>query len=75
MKQAFIIMQIGNSDLDSVCEKAIIPALKACNLDPKRVDKHTKGQLLKSEIVESEENITETFNYILSVLVRGGLLP
>lgn len=51
MKQAFIIMQIGNTDLDIACEKAIVPALKSCGLDPKRVDKHTEGRLLKSEIV------------------------
>jgi len=44
-------MQIGNSDLDKVCEKAIVPALKSCGLDPKRVDKHNEGRLLKSEIV------------------------
>lgn len=52
MKQAFIIMQIGNPDLELVCEKAIVPALKSCGFDPKRVDKHTMGRLLKSEIVE-----------------------
>jgi hypothetical protein len=51
MKEAFIIMQIGNSDLDAVCANAIVPALKSCGLDPKRVDKHNEGQLLKSEIV------------------------
>jgi hypothetical protein len=51
MKGAFIIMQIGNSDLDTVCANAIVPALRSCGLDPKRVDKHNEGQLLKSEIV------------------------
>lgn len=51
MRQAFIIMQIGNPDLDIVCKKAIIPALESCGLDPKRVDKHSEGRLLKSEIV------------------------
>lgn len=51
MKQAFIIMQIGNSDLDIVCRDAIVPALEACSLDPKRVDKHNQGHLLKSEVV------------------------
>lgn len=51
MGQAFIIMQIGNEELDRVCEKAIVPALKACGLDPKRVDKHNEGGLLKSEII------------------------
>lgn len=51
MRQAFIIMQIGNPDLDIVCKEAIVPALKSCDLDPKRVDKHNVGRLLKSEIV------------------------
>lgn len=44
-------MQIGNPELDRMCAKAIVPALKACGLDPKRVDKHNKGGLLKSEII------------------------
>jgi len=51
MRQAFIIIQIGNPDLDMVCKEAIVPALKSCSLDPKRVDKHNEGRLLKSEIV------------------------
>ena len=44
-------MQIGNSELDQVCEQAIVPAMKARGLDPRRVDKHNQGGLLKSEIV------------------------
>ena len=51
MEQAFVIMQIGNPELDSVCERAIVPALQACGFDPKRVDKHNEGGLLKSEII------------------------
>ena len=51
MAQAFIIMQIGNTELDEVCEKAIVPAIEACSLDAKRVDKHNEGGLLKSEII------------------------
>lgn len=51
MEQAFIIMQIGNPDLDRVCKEAIVPALTDCGLDPKRVDKHNQGGLLKSEII------------------------
>lgn len=51
MKQAFVIMQIGNPDLDIVYKEAIAPALKSCNLNPIRVDKHNEGRLLKSEIV------------------------
>ena len=51
MVDAFIIMQIGNPELDSVCEQAIVPALDACGLEAKRVDKHNQGGLLKSEII------------------------
>ncbi len=32
MGSAFIIMQIGDGDLDKVCETAFVPALKACGL-------------------------------------------
>ena len=51
MAQAFIIMQIGNSEMDRVCAQALVPAIKACGLEPKRVDKHNQGGLLKSEII------------------------
>jgi len=56
MKQAFIIMQIGNPDLDIIFQDAIVPALKSCGFNPKRVDKHNEGRLLKSEIVEFIES-------------------
>jgi nucleoside 2-deoxyribosyltransferase len=51
MAQAFIVMQIGNAELEAMCAEAIVPALKACGFDPKRVDKHNQGGLLKSEII------------------------
>lgn len=56
MKQAFIIIQIGNIELDKICKEVIVPVLKSCGLDPKRVDKHTEGRLLKSEIVRFIES-------------------
>jgi hypothetical protein len=56
MGTAFIIMQIGNGDLDRVCETAFVPALKACGLEAKRVDKHNEGGLLKSEIIRFIES-------------------
>lgn len=56
MRTAFIIMQIGNPDLDTVCAEAIVPALKACEFDAKRVDKHNEGGLLKSEIIKFIES-------------------
>ncbi len=52
MSEAFVIMQIGNEDLDCVYEEAIVPAIKNCQLIPRRVDRHNKGRLLKSEIVK-----------------------
>ena len=52
MSEAFIIMQIGNKELDKVCEQAIVSAIEACGLEPKRVDKHNQGGLLKSEIID-----------------------
>lgn len=51
-------MQIGDKNLDAACAEAIAPALKACGLDPKRVDKHNEGRLLKSEIVGFIEGST-----------------
>jgi len=45
-------MQIGNPELEEVCSKAIVPALRNCGLDPKRIDKHNEGGLLKSEIIK-----------------------
>ena len=48
---AFIIMQIGDPQLDRMHDTAVVPAVRACGLEPKRVDKHNEGELLKSEIV------------------------
>lgn len=48
---AFVIMQIGNPELDLLCEQAIVPAVEACGLQARRVDKHNQGGLLKSEII------------------------
>ena len=46
-----MIMPIGNPELDKVAASAIVPAIIACGLDPKRVDKHNAGGLLKTEII------------------------
>lgn len=52
MKQAFIISQIGDPQIDHLCAHAIVPALESLEFDAKRVDKHNKGGLLKSEIIQ-----------------------
>lgn len=49
--QAFVIMQIGSPELDAVYEQVMVPALRGCGLEPKRVDRHTAGGLLYSEII------------------------
>ena len=51
-KIAFVIMQIGNPELDNLYKYYIKPAVEAYGFDVKRVDKHNKGELLKSEIVQ-----------------------
>jgi len=66
VKQAFIIMQIGNDKLDLVYRKAFVPALKESGFDPKRVDKHNRGGLLKSEIVD----FIETSDIIIADLTN-----
>lgn len=50
---AFLIMQIGNADMDSIYKNNIDPAIRKSGLDPKRIDKHNKGNLLKSEIIDN----------------------
>jgi len=54
--QGFIIIQIGNAQLEQLCGEAIVPAIRECDLEPKRVDKHTEGGLLKSEIIRFIED-------------------
>ncbi len=51
MGEGYVIMQIGDEDLDHVCDAAIFPAIAAAGLEPRRVDRHNEGDLLKSEIV------------------------
>src|ERR1051326_6108882 len=55
----FVIMQIGNKELDDLYQNFIAPALVSAGVEPKRVDKHNDGELLKPKIIEfiSEANI------------------
>jgi len=54
--RAFVILQIGSPHLDRVYELAIAPAIRACGLEPRRVDRDNRGGLLHSEIVELIED-------------------
>ena len=51
MRPGFVIMQIGNPELDRVYERAVAPALSASGFVPRRVDRHNRGGLLVSEII------------------------
>jgi hypothetical protein len=51
VQPGFVIMQIGNAQLDGLYERAVAPALSACGFAPRRVDRHNRGGLLVSEII------------------------
>lgn len=44
-------MQIGDEQLDQVCDEAMVPAIESAGFSARRVDRHNAGDLLKSEIV------------------------
>ncbi len=50
MKKAFMIMQIGNPDLDYMYENIYLPISKECGLSLFRVDKDNEGDLIKKTI-------------------------
>ncbi len=50
MRPGSVIMQIGNKQLDGIYEQVIAPAMRACDVEPRRVDKHNEGRLLSAEI-------------------------
>ena len=52
MSIAFVVMQIGDSELDNLFETVIQPAIESAGLEAKRVDRHNEGGLLKSEIIQ-----------------------
>lgn len=50
--EVFVIMQIGNSELDKIWREVYCPVIKKFNLEPKRVDRHNEGKLINSEIAD-----------------------
>lgn len=52
---AFVIMQIGNKELDRIYTEVFIPAIRSVNLEPIRIDQDNEGGLLKKEIIENLE--------------------
>lgn len=57
MKKAFMIMQIGNPDLDDMYENVYLPISKECKLRLFRVDKDNEGDLIKKTIDKYIEDV------------------
>lgn len=53
---AFVIMQIGNQELDKIYEDIFKPAIEDTGLNPKRIDQDNSGRLLKKEITDYIES-------------------
>ena len=53
--QGFVVMQLGNDEMESVFEQAIAPAFEACGLEPRRSDLNTQGGLIQSEVIAGLE--------------------
>lgn len=51
MPDAFIVMQIGNAELDRICREIVFPAVKSAGLAPRRIDLHNDGGLMVAEIM------------------------
>lgn len=51
-KEAFVIMPIGNDELEKVWSEVYLPAIVASDLEPRRVDKHSEGKLVNSEVAD-----------------------
>jgi hypothetical protein len=49
--RAFVIMQIGDAQMDAIYDSAISPAIRSVGLDPRRIDQNNEGGLLNAEIM------------------------
>ena len=56
MSVAFVVMQIGDPQLDQLYETVIQPVIKSVGLEAKRVDRDNEGGLLKSEVIQFLNN-------------------
>lgn len=76
MSIAFVVMQIGDSELDRIFDTVIEPAIDSAGLQARRVDRHNEGDLLKSEIIrflnESEIIIADLTNERPNVYLEVG---
>ena len=48
--EVFVIMQIGNKELDEIWSKIYVPVITDFKLEPRRIDKHNQGRFLAGEV-------------------------
>lgn len=51
-EEAFVVMQIGNAQMDRIWKSIYEPTIKKVGLGPRRVDIHDDGTLLKQQIIQ-----------------------
>ena len=50
--EAFLIMQIGDPQLDRIWSNVYVPVIQDFKLKPRRIDKHNEGRFLMSEVAD-----------------------
>ncbi len=50
--EVFVIMQIGNPELDKIWQDVYVSVISDFKMDPRRIDKHNEGRFLMSEIAD-----------------------
>jgi len=50
--EVFVIMQIGNPELDKIWQSVYMPVIGDLKMKPCRIDKHNEGRFLMSEVVD-----------------------
>ena len=48
--EVFVIMQIGNQQLDRIWKDVYVPVIQDFKLEPRRIDRHNEGRFLMSEV-------------------------
>lgn len=49
-EEVFLIMQIGNPQMDKIWKDVYVPVIQDFKLNPRRIDKHNEGRFLMSEV-------------------------
>ncbi len=50
--EVFVIMQIGDVEMDKIWTNVYLPVIQDFKFDPRRIDRHNTGRFLMSEVVD-----------------------